>query len=143
MDDNWTYVIEAKFKMENNFSRSKIIMGISKNIKDNFGDFLNIDEMLKKKRLRINIMNNPGKKVGQINLFTELNQVEAAVLAATLETVERIESKKIEIDILKIKDLKVELREIVVNRAKEILSSSFMDSSPTKSELRKMVLQSN
>ena len=71
-------------------------------------------------RIQVNIHSNSGRAKGDIIIPTSLDRVETAILAASLETINRVGPCEAEIQTLKVEDVRAVKREQVVNRAKEI-----------------------
>ena len=71
-------------------------------------------------RIQVNIHSNSGRAKGDIVIPSSLDRVETAILAASLETINRVGSCEAEIQTLKVEDVRAVKREQVVNRAKEI-----------------------
>jgi len=74
-------------------------------------------------RIQVNIQSNSGKAKGEIVIPSSLDRVETAILAASLETINRVGPCEAEIQTLKVEDVRAVKREQVVNRAKEIYKS--------------------
>ena len=71
-------------------------------------------------RIQVNIHSNSGRAKGEIVIPSSLDRVETAILAASLETINRVGPCEAEIQTLKVEDVRAVKREQVVNRAKEI-----------------------
>ncbi len=71
-------------------------------------------------RIQVNIHSNSGRAKGDIIIPSSLDRVETAILAASLETINRVGPCEAEIQTLKVEDVRAVKREQVVNRAKEI-----------------------
>ena len=71
-------------------------------------------------RIQVNIHSNSGRAKGEIVIPSSLDRVETAILAASLETINRVGPCEAEIQTLKVEDVRAVKREQVVNRVKEI-----------------------
>lgn len=71
-------------------------------------------------RIKVSIYANNGKSKGEIIIPSSLDRVETAILAASLETINRVGPCEAEIATKKVEDVRAVKREQVVNRAKEI-----------------------
>ena len=71
-------------------------------------------------RIQVKIHSNSGRAKGEIVIPSSLDRVETAILAASLETINRVGPCEAEIQTLKVEDVRAVKREHVVNRAKEI-----------------------
>ena len=76
------------------------------------------------------IHSNGGRAKGEIVIPSSLDRVETAILAASLETINRVGPCEAEIHTVKVEDVRAVKREQVVNRAKEIYKNMIESSSP-------------
>ena len=83
-----------------------------------------------------------GKSTGTIEIPSSLDKVETAVLAASLETIDRIGPCISNISIAKIEDVRTSKRKKVIERAKMILSEMFDEMLPESQEITDEVRQS-
>ncbi|MCI4358746.1 MAG: DNA primase [Thermoplasmata archaeon] len=73
-------------------------------------------------RIEVEIDSRKGKSEGEIIIPSSLDQVETAILASGLETVDRIGPCRAKIEIVSVEDIRISKRLKVVERAKDILS---------------------
>jgi len=71
-------------------------------------------------RIKVTIHSNSGRAKGEIVIPSSLDRIETAILAASLETINRVGPCEATIKTLKVEDVRAVKREQVVNRAKEI-----------------------
>ena len=71
-------------------------------------------------RIQVDIRSNSGRAKGDIVIPSSLDRIETAILAASLETINRVGPCEAEIQTTKVEDVRAVKREQVVNRAKEI-----------------------
>ena len=81
-------------------------------------------------RIQVMIHSNSGRAKGEIVIPSSLDRVETAILAASLETINRVGPCEAEIHTVKVEDVRAVKREQVVNRAKEIYKNMIESSSP-------------
>lgn len=74
-------------------------------------------------RIEVNITTANGKSTGTIIIPSSLDAAETTLIAASLETIERVGPCDAKIKVEKVEDLRDHKRDYVVNRAKELLSS--------------------
>jgi DNA primase len=86
-------------------------------------------------RIDVEITSEEGKSTGKIIIPSSLNSSETALIAASLETIERIGPCDSKIKILSIKDVREDKRDFVMKRAKSILKNLFVDEIPSTSAL--------
>ena len=82
-------------------------------------------------RIQVNIQSNGGRAKGEIVIPSSLDRVETAILAASLETINRVGPCEAEIQTTKVEDVRAVKREQVVNRAKEIYKKMVESVGPT------------
>ena len=82
-------------------------------------------------RIQVNIHSNSGRAKGEIVIPSSLDRVETAILAASLETINRVGPCEAEIRTSKVEDVRAVKREQVVNRAKEIYKNMVESVGPT------------
>jgi len=93
-------------------------------------------------RIKVNIKSKNGKSEGKVLIPSSLNKVETAVLAASLETIDRIGPCKAEITTTDVEDIRESKRDRIVDRAKEILSDIFEEGDIEDNEITKTVRRS-
>ena len=86
-------------------------------------------------RIQVNIHSNSGRAKGEIVIPSSLDRVETAILAASLETINRVGPCEAEIQTLKVEDVRAVKREQVVNRAKEIYKNMVESVGPTSMKM--------
>lgn len=72
-------------------------------------------------RIEVTINKGKGTTTGQIVIPSSLDQVKTSILAATMETVEKVGPFEAKVRVLKITDTRKEKRETITERAKELL----------------------
>ena len=86
-------------------------------------------------RIQVNIHSNSGRAKGEIVIPSSLDRVETAILAASLETINRVGPCEAEIRTTKVEDVRAVKREQVVNRAKEIYKKMVESVGPTSTRM--------
>ena len=143
--DTTKYIIHARIKADGVIERPDVIGAIFGQTEGLIGADLDLRELQKSGRigrLEVNIKSNMGKSLGTIDIPSSLDKVETAVLAASLETIDRIGPCISNINIAKIEDVRSSKRKKVVERAKLILSEMFDEMLPESQEITDEVRQS-
>ncbi len=143
--DTTKYIIHAKIKADGVIERPDVIGAIFGQTEGLIGADLDLRELQKSGRigrLEVNIKSNMGKSLGTIEIPSSLDKVETAVLAASLETIDRIGPCISNISIAKIEDVRSSKRKKVIDRAKHILSEMFDEMLPESQEITDEVRQS-
>ncbi len=86
-------------------------------------------------RIQVMIHSNSGRAKGEIVIPSSLDRVETAILAASLETINRVGPCEAEIHTVKVEDVRAVKREQVVNRAKEIYKNMIESASPASTRM--------
>jgi len=143
--DTTKYIIHAKIKADGVIERPDVIGAIFGQTEGLIGADLDLRELQRSGRigrLEVNIKSNMGKSMGTIEIPSSLDKVETAVLAASLETIDRIGPCIANIGIGKIEDVRTSKRKKVIDRAKQILSEMFDEMLPESQEITDEVRQS-
>jgi DNA primase len=143
--DTTKYIIHATIKADGVIERPDVVGAIFGQTEGLIGSDLDLRELQKSGRigrLEVNIKSNMGKSSGTIDIPSSLDKVETAVLAASLETIDRIGPCISNINISKIEDVRTSKRKQVVDRAKQILTSMFDEMLPESQEIVDEVRQS-
>lgn len=81
-------------------------------------------------RIKVNINSKGGRSKGEIIIPSSLDRVETAIMAASLETINRVGPCEAYIQVAKVEDVRAVKRKKVVDRAKEIYASMMNESTP-------------
>jgi len=140
------YVIHADITIEGLVDRPDVIGAIFGQTEGFLGQDLELRELQrsgKVGRIEVKTDNINGKSLGQIIVPCSLDKAETAIIAASLETIERIGPCNAKVKISKIEDVRVSKRDFVVARAKELLlnlqSSVLLDSQEMTEEVSQSV----
>ena len=132
MDPSTTkYMIRAHIKAEGVVEKPDVIGAIFGQTEGLLGEELDLRDLQKSARvgrIEVEIEQKNGKSEGTILLPTSLDKVETAILAAALESVDRVGPCKAKITIEKIEDVRVAKRKRVIERAKELLAQIIEES---------------
>jgi 5S rRNA maturation endonuclease (ribonuclease M5) len=93
-------------------------------------------------RIDVQITSKKGETSGEILISTSLDRAETAILAASLETIDRVGPCVARVMVASIEDIRVSKRRKIVERAKEILIDRFEDGTIDSDELLDDVRQS-
>ena len=93
-------------------------------------------------RIQVIIHSNGGRAKGEIVIPSSLDRIETAILAASLETINRVGPCEAEIHVLKVEDVRAVKREQVVNRAKEIYTTMMETVSPESMKMIEEIRES-
>jgi len=90
-------------------------------------------------RIEVNIKSHQGNSEGEIIIPSSLDSAETALIAATLETIERIGPCVAEITLRGVEDMRSEKRKYVIEKAKEILKNLVEAGVPSTAEISEQI----
>ena len=118
------YVIHAKMDVEGIVEKHDIIGAIFGQLDGLLPSSMDLQEMQrigKIDRINVRVFHKEGKTHAQIMIPCNMTKLEVAVLAAALETIDRVGPSKAETSIVKIEDTRKLKRDAIIKRAAEIL----------------------
>jgi DNA primase len=142
--DTVKYLVYANLEIDGLVEKPDVVGAIFGQTEGLLGDELDLRDLQKNGRIgRIEVELNPrgGKSVGRIKLPSSLDMVETCILAAALETVDRVGPCEAKIGIEKVEDTRNAKRKILVDRAKNLLKSMLTHEIPESKEISEMVRQ--
>jgi DNA primase len=110
-----------------------------------FGPDLDLRELQKNGRIgriEINLDSKQDKTRGSIVIPSSLDKVSTAIIAAAIESVDRIGPCEAKITLEKVEDVREEKRQAILTKAKDILRKWVVESSPSTEEVVKEVASS-
>jgi len=118
------YMIHASFKAEGPVEKPDVIGAIFGQTEGLLGDELEMRELQKEGkigRIEVELQIVDGKSVGSIQVPSALDKSETTLIAAALETIERIGPTEGKITIDKIEDVRGSKRDYILERAKKLM----------------------
>lgn len=118
------YNITAKFTATGVVEKPDVIGAVFGQTEGLLGEDLELRELQKNGkigRIDVNLENKESKTSGEILIPTSLDKAETTIIAAALETIERIGPCDAKVSIEKIEDVRGSKREFVISRAKKLL----------------------
>jgi DNA primase len=141
------YLIHCKFTINGVAERSDVIGAVFGQTEGLIGDGLDLRELQKTSRIgrivvKLQYDKSKRRTSGSIILPSSLDRVETAVLAASLETVDRVGPCIARVQLTKVEDVRESKRQQIVNRASSILKGWERDVTPESVNLIDEVLRS-
>ena len=93
-------------------------------------------------RIQVIIHSNGGRAKGEIVIPSSLDRIETAILAASLETINRVGPCEASIEVLRVEDVRAVKRQQVINRAKEIYMGMMETVSPESMKMIEEIRES-
>ncbi len=126
--DTTKYLIYAEIIAEGVVERPDVVGAIFGQTEGLLGDELDLRELQKTGRIgriEVKIESKGGRSYGEIKVPSSLDKIETAILAAALETIERVGPCAAKIKVIKIEDVRATKRKKIVERAKDVLRDLF------------------
>ncbi|RZN60957.1 DNA primase DnaG [Methanonatronarchaeum sp. AMET6-2] len=139
------YLIHAQIKANGVVEKPDVVGAIFGQTEGLIGESSDLRELQKGGkvgRIKVDISSNDGRSNGEVLIPSSLNKIETAILAASLETIERIGPCKANIRVTDVEDVRETKRDRIVDRAKEILSNMFEETDMEDDEIAKTVKRS-
>jgi DNA primase len=139
------YIVHASIKSTGVVEKPDVIGAIFGQTEGLLGTDLELRELQKSGRIGridVKLFNRKGKVEGEIIIPSSLNKSETAIIAASVETIQRIGPCDAEIDIDKIEDVRIAKRKYILERAKELLHKMVYDTLPDSREISEAVFKS-
>ena len=134
------YVIRAKFEIEGVVEKPDVIGAVFGQTEGLFGPELDLRELQKSGRIgriEIELHSKNDRTTGTIIIPTSLDRVSTALLAASIESINRVGPCAAKVTLEKIEDVREARRKAIIDRAKEILHKWTIESMPTVDEVFK------
>ncbi len=132
------YVIRARFEVEGVVEKPDVIGAVFGQTEGLFGSELDLRELQKSGRIgriEIELQSKKDKTTGMILIPTSLDRVSAAIIAASIESINRIGPCSARVMLEKIEDVRDERRRTIIERAKEILQKWTIEVLPSTEEV--------
>jgi DNA primase len=139
------YLISARLSTDGIVEKPDIVGAIFGQTEGLLGDELDLRDLQKSGRIgriEVEVSSTKGKSEGLVYVPSSLDQVETAILASSLETIDRVGPCKARITIEKIEDVRVSKRNKIVERAKQLLADLMKASKTSGGDLTDSVRQS-
>jgi DNA primase len=143
--DTTKYIIHSKINADGVIERPDIVGAIFGQTEGLLGTDLDLRDLQKTGRIgRIEVMVTAkgGKSKGSILIPSSLDRIETSILAASLETIDRVGPCSARIEIIQIEDIRATKRKHIVDRAKFIITSMFDVNMPESQEIADEVRES-
>ena len=138
MDDTTKYLIHARIAANGIVERSDVVGAVFGQTEGLLGDELDLrdlQESSKVGRIDVEISSENGQSFGELTIATSLGKAETAILAASLETINRVGPCRADIEVTAIEDIRAAKRREIVDRAKELLATAFDETGVSGADL--------
>jgi DNA primase len=136
--DTTKYLIHISLSTEGVVEKPDVVGAIFGQTEGLLGEDLDLRDLQRTGRvgrIDVQIASKKGETTGEILISTSLDRAETAILAASLETIDRVGPCVAHVSVKMIEDIRVSKRKKIVERAKEILIERFDDGTIDSDEL--------
>jgi DNA primase len=143
--DTTKYLIHISLTAEGVVEKPDVVGAIFGQTEGLLGEDLDLRDLQRTGRvgrIDVQITSRKGETTGEILISTSLDRAETAILAASLETIDRVGPCVARVTVASVEDIRVSKRRKIVERAKEILIDRFEDGTIDSDELLDDVRQS-
>jgi DNA primase len=136
------YVVHAKFDIEGVVEKPDVIGAVFGQTEGLFGPELDLRELQKTGRIgriEIDLHSKNDRTNGSITIPTSLDRVSTALIAASVESINRVGPCSAKVSLERIEDIREARRKIIIDRAKEILHRWNIESMPSVDEVYKEI----
>jgi DNA primase len=132
------YVIRANFEVEGVVEKPDVIGAVFGQTEGLFGSELDLRELQKSGRIgriEIELQSKQDKTTGTITIPTSLDRVSTAIIAASLESINRVGPCEAKVTLEKLEDIRDARRRVIIDRAKTILHEWTIESMPSTEQV--------
>ena len=132
------YLIKAKIEVEGLVDKHDIIGAIFGQTENLFGEEFDLRKLQDRGRIgrvQVDIKHEGTRTVGEVTIPSNLDRVETALVAAMLETVEKVGPYRAQIRVYDIIDVRAQKIKKIIERAKEILRIWSLEKTPDLKEV--------
>jgi DNA primase len=136
------YVIRAKFEVEGVVEKPDVIGAVFGQTEGLFGTELDLRELQKSGRIgriEIELQSKQDRTTGVITIPTSLDRVSTAIIAASIESINRVGPCNAKVTLEKLEDIRDSRRRVIIDRAKTILQEWNIESMPSTEQVFKEV----
>ncbi len=139
------YIIHSRISIAGIVDRPDVIGAIFGQTEGLLGNELELRELQRSGRIgriEVNTNTSSGKTSGEIIIPSSLDKTETAIIAASMEVIQRIGPCTAKLEVTNLEDIRISKRQFVVERAKELLKTLMENTLPDSQELTDEVAKS-
>ena len=139
------YIVHAQIQIDGVVDKPDVVGSVFGQTEGLLGEDLELRELQRSGRIgriEVDIDTKSGKTIGVITIPSSLDKTETTLIAAALETIERIGPCNARVNIQKLEDVRITKRNQLVERAKELLHDLAKDVLPDSGEIKSKVSDS-
>ena len=139
------YIIKVNFETEGVVEKPDLIGAVFGQTEGLLGEDLELRELQKKGkigRIEVSLETNNSKTTGIVEIPTSIDKAETTIIAAAIETIDRVGPTNAKFEILSIEDVRTSKRDYILERAK-VLMKKLSSQSPESREMEQEVMDHN
>lgn len=120
------YMIYAEFEATGRVENPDVVGALFGQTEGLLGKDLELRELQKEGkvgRIKVEVKSKNSKTIGKINVPSSLNKTETTLVAAAIETIEKIGPSEAKVNVKKIEDVRKNKRDYILKRAESLLES--------------------
>lgn len=132
------YLIHSQINAKGFVEKTDVVGAIFGQTEGLLSDSLDLRELQKTGRIgriKVDMANKSGRTKGEIIIPSSLDRIETTILAASLETINRVGPCEASLRIIKIEDVRAVKRRTIVERAKELYQNMMEEFTPESSRM--------
>lgn len=136
------YIVHAQIAIEGVVDKPDVIGSIFGQTEGLLGSDLELRELQRSGRIgriEVDAQTKTGKTTGVITIPTSLDKTETVLIAAALETIERIGPCIAKVKVTSIEDVRISKRNLIVDRAKNLLQDLTHSVLPDSRDIKELV----
>jgi DNA primase len=140
--DTVKYLIYTNVEIGGLVEKPDVVGAIFGQTEGLLGDDLDLRDLQKNGRIgriEVDLKGRDGKTAGTIKIPSSLDMIETSIIAAALETVDRVGPCEAKLKVMKIEDTRNLKRKVLVDRAKNLLRNMLNTEIPESREISEMV----
>lgn len=137
------YTVKAKLESKGRVEKPDVVGAIFGQTEGILGEDLDLRELQERGRvgrIDVNVGEENGRSVAEIEIPSSLDSADTALVGAALETIERVGPTEATIEVEEIKDERTSKREYIVDRAKELMNE-MQDEKPETNKISSEIKQ--
>jgi len=118
------YIVHAKFEAEGAIEKPDVIGALFGQTEGLLGEDMEMRELQKQGkigRIDVNLSSEEGKTIGDIEIPSAMDKTETTLIAAALETIEKIGPSETKINVQDVEDVRGNKRDYIMDRARQLM----------------------
>lgn len=140
--DTVKYLVYTDVEIDGLVEKPDVVGAIFGQTEGLLGDELDLRDLQKNGRIgriEVDLQGKEGRTIGMIKIPSSLDMVETCIIAAALETVDRVGPCEARMKVTKVEDTRSVKRKVLLSRAKELLRNLVTTEIPESREISDMV----